>query len=846
MTLSFKRKLWQLVFFSVAAVLLLFLFVKAQTVDTDTHNSLTSDLRELQARDIELGATALQHHFQMFHNYDGIVATMQRMQTLNASLLENFETGLLPNTAEVRQELNEMQELIELKTEALEEFKSSNAVSKTALIYLPTMVRGIKQQLDNTASLHSDMFSQLLKNALLLISNQSEDANETLKQDIVSIELVIPALPDQVRVPATMTLRHARNILSSENTVNELIQHLSSPGQIHLGKKLEQLYLDYYQTQQESASHYRFFLLLAAMLVLGYAFYIYYKMLGKTEQLRIAASAFESQESMIITDAKGVIQQVNQAFTQTTGYSAAEAVGKTPRLLKSGRHDAQFYKEMWSSIHREGGWQGEIWDRHKNGSIYPIWLSISAVTESDGVVTHYVGSHNDITERKKAEDKIQSLAFYDPLTSLPNRRLLMDRIGQALSSSARSGQQGALLFIDLDNFKVLNDTLGHDVGDLLLQQVAQCLIACVREDDTVARIGGDEFVIVLSDLGKRAIEAAEQAEEIGEKILASLNQTYQLDAYERHSAASIGINLFNGHQSSQEELMKQADIAMYQSKKAGRNTLRFFDSQMQNSINAHAELEAELHKALDNHQFRLFFQIQVGSKNQPLGAEGLIRWQHPERGLVSPIEFIALAEETELILTMGLWVLQTACAQLKQWQKHTHTSQLTLAVNVSAKQFRQDSFVTDIKQVLQQTGAEASKLKLELTESTVLDNVEDTINKMLELKTLGVKFSMDDFGTGYSSLQYLKRLPLDQIKIDQSFVRDITTNKNDAAIVHTIIAMTKALDLSVIAEGVETKEQQQFLNSHGCHAFQGYLFGKPVSIEEFESLLEVEEVEGSV
>ncbi|MDO8310725.1 MAG: EAL domain-containing protein, partial [Sideroxyarcus sp.] len=404
-------------------------------------------------------------------------------------------------------------------------------------------------------------------------------------------------------------------------------------------------------------------------------------------------------------------------------------------------------------------------------------------------------------------------------------------------SSARSGRNGALLFIDLDNFKTINDTLGHNMGDLLLQQVAQRLIACVREGDTVARLGGDEFVVMLEYLSEQAIEAAEQTEAIGEKILTALNQSYLLVTHEYHSTPSIGITLFSNHGQSQEELLKQADIAMYQSKKAGRNTLRFFDPQMQDSVNAHAALENELRKALARQQFRLYYQVQVDGRGKATGAEVLLRWEHPERGFVFPDQFIPLAEETGLIVPIGLWVLQTACAQLNAWQHDALTRDLTLAVNVSAKQFRQADFVAQVQRVLLESGAKPSHLKLELTESTVLENVQDTIAKMREIKLLGVSFSMDDFGTGYSSLQYLKRLPLDQIKIDRSFVLDITSDPNDAAIVQAIIAMTEALGLNVIAEGVETEAQRDLLDKHGCHAFQGYLYSKPVPLEQFVALL---------
>jgi diguanylate cyclase (GGDEF)-like protein len=440
-------------------------------------------------------------------------------------------------------------------------------------------------------------------------------------------------------------------------------------------------------------------------------------------------------------------------------------------------------------------------------------------------------------ERKAAENEIQSLAFYDALTHLPNRRLLLDRLKQALASSLRSGREGALLFIDLDNFKTLNDTLGHDMGDLLLQQVAKRLEKCVREGDTVSRLGGDEFIVMLEDLSALPIEAAAQTESVGEKILAALNLPYLLATHEYRSTPSIGVTLFSNHQQSIEELMKQADIAMYQAKKAGRNTLRFFDPQMQETINTRASLEDELHTALAKNEFQLYYQIQVGSSQHALGAEALIRWIHPERGIVSPLQFIPLAEETGLILPIGQWVLETACAQLKTWQQNALTCDLVLAVNVSAKQFRQADFVAQIQAVVQRHAINPKRLKLELTESLLLETIEDTVATMNALNKIGIQFSLDDFGTGYSSLQYLKRLPLDQLKIDQSFVRDLATDNSDKAIVRTIIAMAGSLSLEVIAEGVETEDQRQRLMDKGCTHYQGFLFSKPVPLEEFEALL---------
>ena len=554
-------------------------------------------------------------------------------------------------------------------------------------------------------------------------------------------------------------------------------------------------------------------------------------------ELRIAATAFESQEGMLVTDANNKILRINSAVTAITGYTAEEVVGKNPRIFQSGRQDANFYAAMWKSINTTGTWQGEIWNRRKNDEVYPEYLTITVVRNQNDIITNYVATFTDITFRKAAVDKIEQLAFYDPLTGLPNRRLLQDRLKPALASSRRSGRQGALLFVDLDNFKMLNDTQGHDMGDLLLQQVAQRLESCMREGDIVARLGGDEFVVMLEDLGEHAIEAATLAELIGNKILTILNQPYLLGMHEYRNTPSIGATLFNNYDQSVDQLLKQADIAMYQAKASGRNALRFFDPKMQATITARDLLEADLHQALTENQFILYYQPQVQHNRQIVGAEVLIRWLHPLNGLVFPEDFIPLAEETSLILPIGEWVLKTACIQLKIWEGNEHTRHLQLAINVSARQFHQADFVMQVSQILRLNAINPNRLKLELTESLVINDIDDTIFKMNALRKMGVCFSMDDFGTGYSSLSSLKKLPLNQLKIDQSFVRDITSDPDDAVIVQTIIAMANKLNMEVIAEGVETEEQRVFLEQYNCPLLQGYLFSKPVPIEQFELLL---------
>lgn len=553
-------------------------------------------------------------------------------------------------------------------------------------------------------------------------------------------------------------------------------------------------------------------------------------------ELRIAAFAFESQQGMMVTGPDAIILRVNQAFTTLTGYSAAETIGQTPHLLSSDRHEPAFYQTMWATLKSCGYWQGEIWNKRKGGRIYAEWLTISAVKTSSGEVTHYVGTFSDITANEEAAAEIHRLAYYDPLTLLPNRRLLQDRLVQALAASVRTRAYGAVLFIDLDNFKVLNDTRGHDIGDLLLVEVAQRLRSLVRESDMVARLGGDEFVVLLDDLNAESDAAAAHALQVGEKILTALSVPYAFDEFDFYCTASIGVDIFFGQQRS-EDLLKHADLALYQAKSAGRNALRFYGPAMQATISARTLLENDLRHALEKSQFLLHFQAQVYREQHIIGAEVLLRWQHPERGLVSPTDFIPLAEETGLILPIGLWVLDTACAQLKLWAVHAATRDLQLAVNVSARQFRQPDFVAQVTQVIARHTIDPARLKLELTESVVLENVTDTVDKMNALRALGIRFSMDDFGTGFSSLAYLTQLPLTQLKIDQSFVHNIGIKASDAIIVQTIIGMAHNLGIEVIAEGVETEAQRAFLDQHGCPTCQGYLFSKPVPLEHFEALL---------
>lgn len=552
-------------------------------------------------------------------------------------------------------------------------------------------------------------------------------------------------------------------------------------------------------------------------------------------ETRIAATAFESREGMLITDAEVNILRVNSAFTNITGYAAEEVIGKNPRILSSGRQNKAFYAQMWGSLNTRGMWEGEIWNRRKNGEIYPEWLNITAVRDENGATTNYVASMSDITARKNAEEEVYRLAFYDPLTNLANRRLLLDRLQRALAYSSRTRQYGALLFIDLDNFKVINDTLGHTHGDELLREVARRLSSCVREGDTVARLGGDEFVVMLENLQGHTFEASEQAKNVADKVMESIRRVYELGKNGSYCTPSVGIALFSGHEQTSDEILQQADIAMYEAKKAGRNTVRFFDHAMQAAISARATLEGELRAAFEHQQFELYYQVQKTHTGKTVGAETLIRWNHPSRGMVPPGDFIPVLEESGLIIPVGAWIVDTACAQLKAWERNPGGTSLTLSVNVSANQFHQQEFVQLVRDAVGRHEINPGRLKLELTESIVLEDIESTVRVMNQLSDIGVHLSLDDFGTGYSSLQYLKHLPLDQLKIDQSFVNDITTDLSDLAIVRTIVAVSESLGLDIIAEGVETEEQKKLLFRSGCNHFQGYLYGRPMPLGEFET-----------
>ena len=553
------------------------------------------------------------------------------------------------------------------------------------------------------------------------------------------------------------------------------------------------------------------------------------------QELRVAAAAFETQEGIIITDANEIIVRVNRAFTQITGYTAEELIGNKPSMLKSGRHDQDFYRAMHCAMQRDGQWEGEIWDRHKDGHIYPKWLAITPVKDNTGRITHYVGNSTDITERKTAENEIKQLAFYDPLTQLPNRRLLQERLKHAIDMERRDGKQLGLLMLDLDRFKAVNDSLGHLAGDELLQQVATRITARLRDVDMVARLGGDEFIVLLEDIAQ-----PEDAARLSEEIIAALTKPFCLtQSNDVQIGASIGISLYPEHGDNPESLIDHADAALYQAKSAGRGCFAYFSEDLTLAAKERLSLETRLRHAIEKQELHVFFQPQVDiASGRIVGAEALVRWQDPVEGLIMPSRFIPIAEETGLIVEIGAWVLRETCRQGRLWLD-AGLPPLTLAVNVSSHQFRRSDFCALVATVLSDTGFPSKHLELEITESGLMEKlVEDTATALLNrLRAQGIRLAIDDFGTGYSSLAYLKHFPLDVLKIDKSFIDDIPFHQDDMEIAATVVAMGHILGFKVLAEGVETSEQLAFLQAKGCDSYQGFIKSEAVPAQEFAELL---------
>lgn len=558
------------------------------------------------------------------------------------------------------------------------------------------------------------------------------------------------------------------------------------------------------------------------------------KEVNKNLQLALTVLKHTS-DAVVITDPNSIILHVNDVYCQVTGYERIELIGRSTKMHRSNHHGKAFYQNLWSELKQHGVWHGEMWDRRKNGQVYPKWLTIAAIYNEEGTPCNYVGIFSDTSQIKETEKQLEQLAFYDPLTKLPNRALFHDRLNYEINAASRFKKTLTLFFIDLDRFKYVNDTLGHHIGDELLIQVANRIQCCLRKSDTVARIGGDEFTVILPPSDK-----TQNIKTVAEKIIKTLKQPFLLKNREVFIGASIGIVVYPENGTSYEELTKNADTAMYQAKESGRGTYKFFTGRMNRKNEARLALEGDLRRAIELDELELYYQPKIEiTTGKIVGTEALIRWNHPEKGMVSPVDFIPLAEETGLIVPIGEWILRTACRQLREWHDQGYES-LKVAVNLSARQFQDPELVRKVKMIQERANLAVDCLELEITESIAMDDVDNTIKIIDELRSMGLNILIDDFGTGYSSLSYLKKLPLHALKIDQSFVRDLTFDSDDAAIVTSIIAMAKSMNLVVVAEGVETAEQLEFLKTRRCEEVQGYYFSKPLPVEKLELLLKNE------
>ena len=545
-------------------------------------------------------------------------------------------------------------------------------------------------------------------------------------------------------------------------------------------------------------------------------------------RLRQSATVFENTaEGVFITDTHGNILDTNPAFSNITGYTREDVLGKNPRMWQSGRHDANFFRDMWRDIKESGQWHGEIWNRRKDGSVFPEWLNISAVREDDGSISNYVAVFTDITILKRSQEKLEHLAHYDALTDLPNRLLLAARLDHAIAQANRSNSKLALIFIDLDRFKNINDSFGHPAGDQLLKEVAHRLTRCMRSDDTIARIGGDEFVLLLE-----AINRPDKITVVAEKVQQAFTDPLEINGQSIHVTASMGICSYPQDGTDAETLLRNADAAMYRAKEDGRGVYRFYTEELTTNAVERVLLENQMRAALHKNEFHLVYQPQIDMRTGRVrGVESLIRWGHPQIDYLPPNKFIPLAEESGLIQPIGAWVLRTACEQARCWIEQG-VQFGHIAINVSGAQFQREGFFDTVEEVLMTTGFPADRLELEVTENFIMHQMQHGLSELYQLRELGVTITIDDFGTGYSSLAQLKSLPIDKLKIDQSFIRDVPSDYDDCAICSAIIAMCANLRLSVIAEGVETPEQNQYLHDQGCDMAQGFLYSHPLKAED--------------
>lgn len=845
-------KHWRVPLFGLIGLfaVLTLLFIRAGMVSPDAHYRYLENLRSLHQADVEATSAVLATHAELINNYDSLVDHIQHARA-GLAIARQAPDFLSPPAREVvLKQVDKLAKIFEQKAELIEGYKRGNSIFRNSADYFPSASENFIRQSDPQRRLA--YYGPFTREILALSRSPTPELIASLNAKVQVLNAL--ALPASERDALEHLLPHARAIIERHPEVDSLVRQVVNTPTAPELEVLMRLYSDAHEESLRTAGRFRLLLYGVALLLVVYVVYAYariersqHELANANEELRQRFEALcraeqqmslygtvftNAAEGMSITDPQSRIIAVNPAFCAITGYSAEEAMGQTHALLKSGRQSEHFYRQMWRSLQNTGKWNGEIWNRRKDGEIYLEWISITEVRDGNGNTSHFIGIFTDITERKQVEEHIKHLAQHDALTGLPNRLLLEDRIQQAILNSRRSQQSTALLFLDLDRFKNINDTLGHDIGDQLLIEAAERGKQVLRETDTLSRLGGDEFVVVLPE-----IESVQDAGQVAHKFLQGLSLPYHLAGHELTVTGSIGIALYPEDGKTVSELLRNADTAMYRAKDEGRNLFRFYSADMNIASLGELLLESHLRTALDHGELLMYYQPKFDAASGKLiGAEALMRWNHQEHGLIPPIRFIPLAEECGLINALGEWALNAVARQQRAWLD-AGLSVVPVAVNVSAHQFAQQNIPVMVANALAENNLPPALLDLELTESLLVRNASHTASVLGQLRGMNITMAIDDFGTGYSSLSYLKKFPVQALKVDRVFVQDIDEDDKQVKLAPAIIALAHSMGMYVIAEGVETETQREFLTRHGCDQFQGFLFARPMPSEAFAKQL---------
>lgn len=830
--------------------LLSWLFLKADSISSAEHEHYGREIRILRQADSELNAAILANRFGMQTDFDTITLAVA---TLGEEIDDISDVPAFlsdEDRARVIEKVGEYRAALELKSQLINRFKREHSVLRNSLAYLPLATDTLVEDPSAPIALTRPV-GIFARNVMTHAQTGNSALRDKLVRDLDTLDSLARQSSGAFAQQIGNVLRHGRVVIERDGAVDEIMRSALAIPTARVSEELAQIYAQGYERASWTAHNFRVSLFILALLLMAYLALVMIR-LGRTSgelartnrllrerietldhtqhELRLYANVFTSAaEGMLITDKRGRIEAINPAFSDITGFSADEMRGQLPSRLKSGRQPESFYRQMWRALAQRGKWQGEIWNRRKNGEIYPEWLSITAVKDDSGDTSHYIGLFSDISERKNAEDRIQHLAHHDQLTNLANRQLLQNSLEKAIDQSRRTNNHTAVLLLNLDRFKPINDSLGHDLGDALLQQVAHRCQSVVRIEDTVSRPGADEFVIVLPEIIHPMDAAA-----VARKLLTAISRPYLLGEHEIRITGSVGIAVFEGDGTTPAELLRHADAAMYRAKAEGRDTFQFYAEDMNTESLGDLLLENQLRGAIDRGELELHYQAKVCALDGRLtGAEALLRWRHPDLGLISPNRFVPVAEECGLIVSIGEWVLSETCRQLKAW-RDAGLQAVPVAINLSAQQFLGRKLVPLVESMLDHYDLPAELLGLELTETMLMRDVDRTMETLGELRDMGIEISIDDFGTGYSSLAYLKKFRVSTLKIDRGFVHDIHRENADGKIAAAVIALAHSLGMTVVAEGVETHAQQDFLREHQCDQLQGYLFGRPMPAHDFE------------